>query len=310
MKAIRIMVLCILLALIYITEMSAEGYLIQEIEQSCVFSPSWATIKKYKGFSSEQAEFDFYVFSMDQEHYYAFICEDNLSSVSYVDSIPYSLEDRINCYIIEDRNVNNDLIGFFDKDTGFFSGLIFDSVIPLSNDVAAVYRNSIVEFVNIHNGETIYSFTEGDQLTDSAYYGGNYSCIPNEQSVLKIIDKEGNLISEIPDVYAPYSVTDNGLLVVVGDDGLYGIRTIRNDIIVDNKYLYISAFSNGKALMKDKNGLWGVISDDGRIVLPCSLDLINHTGAVYNNGFIMVKLKNNEWIIIDENGDTTVIIHE
>ena len=154
----------------------------------------------------------------------------------------------------------------------------------------------------------VYQLSREEHLTDSSFFRGGYSCITNiSQSITTIIDTEGRTVSEIRDVSIAYPVTDDARIITVDDKGQYGLRSINNEVIIEQKYLYIIDFSEGKAMMKDESGLWGVVASDGTVLLPCCLDLLSETGAVFNNGYVMTKLTDGEWIILNDVGE---IVHK
>lgn len=258
-------------------------------------------IETYSGYTPDNSEITIFVLSFDYENYYAvFLCDFSINEITSDDL--FVSRDRGNSILFEKLDDSNGKKAFLDKDTGFFSQFIYDAIVPLSDDVMAVLMEETYYFIDIHTGSIIYSFEEGDQLTDVCYFSNGYSCINNfKKRSLKIICRDGKQI-EIKNVFAVYPVSEEGYLVTVNyDSSLYGVYSVNGNIIVDNTWIKILKISNGKAFMKDSSGMWGIISAN-KILLPCSLDLKEPVTASFDGKYTIVKTNNDDWIIISDDG--------
>ena len=72
-------------------------------------------------------------------------------------------------------------------------------------------------------------------------------------------------------VFAFYTISNNKLYASY-KNGKWGFVDVNQKVIVDYKYDFVTEFQNGVAGFKI-NGLWGVLSDDGKVQLEATYQI-------------------------------------
>lgn len=106
-------------------------------------------------------------------------------------------------------------------------------------------------------------------------------------------------------ILLPYwhvELQDNGLIIVREEKGLYGIIDQKGREIVPPKYDHIDYFNNGLAIVRDEKGLYGIIDQEGKEIVPPKYADIDD----FNNGLAIIKSKNDLYGLINEKGKEVI----
>jgi hypothetical protein len=155
--------------------------------------------------------------------------------------------------------------------------------------------------------DTLYGFFDlnGNQVIESkfedvfSFENGIAKVIVNSNEAY--IDSLGGYISE-PMHQEIYFYNDS--MLVFRDSTLYGIKTIRNKVVLKPAYEYISPLtSDGRAIFVSNNKL-GFLDVNGKKIIKNMFELVPNYKQVclFKDGFARVRLKG-KFCLIDKNGN-------
>ena len=150
-----------------------------------------------------------------------------------------------------------------------------------------------------YNIQAVYD--EAQSFTDKGYAGVMLN------SVVGIIDKEGNLLFETSDYDFVWAMEDTDLVKVGqgvaywkvkgtnhGLDGTFGLTDLNGNVISDLKYLSIDEYIDNYAVVKDKNNKYGLIDNKGKEVIQCKYNTLKYNE---DEGLYAVTTENEKYYI-------------
>ncbi len=187
---------------------------------------------------------------------------------------PIGIASGIGIFVIE----NEDGVGFFNANTGFFSGIQYDFLsevlwygATIDCDLICVEINNMKGFVDLETGENVIECRYSPYYQ---YYFHNGFCVvtENDGESWLLIDKQGNEVLLPEDCCVNYSsvrVSDDLFPVYNTQKNLYGYCNIAGDIVIEPQYLFANSFHEGIATVEMVNGEWIYISATGNIIAQC-----------------------------------------
>ena len=183
----------------------------------------------------------------------------------------------------------NQLEGWFDIESGYFSGLVWDGVYGWVSDsplIPVVDDTFRAGYANRRTGELVIPCRY--QCVDpSPFYGGIASVSLEEEefdetgnrtvSSYFLIDETGAEIPLPEGVFAvPYEGAHDGLILVanqadastfVPDEGvLFGYADVRGNLVIKQQFISAHPFSDGLAAVRFSEGDWGYINSMGFVL--------------------------------------------
>jgi|GEM_PF-271178 KWG repeat domain protein len=115
-----------------------------------------------------------------------------------------------------------------------------------------------------------------------------------------IINAEGTVVSP---TYEYVSAFTNGF-ALMEQNNKWGTINEKGEVLIPPTYDALYSYSDEHAFLAKKNGLWGVLNEEGREVLPFIYEDIQwqHTGDKVFSTLFLVK-KDNKWGILDKKGE-------
>lgn len=93
----------------------------------------------------------------------------------------------------------------------------------------------------------------------------------------------------------------NEYMIIVKANGRYGIIGFDGGVIAECRYDHITTFVNGYALLLRGNILCGNVTEEGKVTLFNEIYTVDMDNPHYSEGFLSVK-KNGRWGYLDPNG--------
>ena len=217
--------------------------------------------------------------------------------------------------------------GYFDKRTRYFVAPQYEAIrdsqpFNSDSDLIAVKSGGKWGYLERSTGETIIDFRYDDVLK---CFENGYSLMctnliePSVDLALfdryELIDRQGTTVSFQEKRMPVSGATKGGTVIVIAPseqeadtrrEYLYGLSDITGKDLLPPCYLYIADFSEGLAAFQDTNQLWGVINEEGEVVLPPQYQLYSMgemPSFYYHEGYAVLRTKDNQWIILDDGGD-------
>ncbi len=171
------------------------------------------------------------------------------------------------------------------------SGFVYDAVNLLSDDVFTVKEGESWKIID-KNLQLILN------LGEKYSFVGNFEnglCRASAQGLWGLINLKGEEV--IPVKYNSAGMLGEGLFS--HREGGFDIITDKTGNIIRKDIEYVSSFVNHRALI-NQNGKSGMISPDGKTIIPCKYDRISdffigdYTTAERNNQDIILDIKGNE----------------
>lgn len=134
-------------------------------------------------------------------------------------------------------------------------------ILPKFDYIESVQNNSILFLVG-----TIYVYGSNRQ-NGSVYTGHCYK--------YGVIDTQGNILLE-SNYRMIIPSKEGNVFTVQSMDNQYGVFDVSGKkIVLCDSYVWIDRFSNGFTRVLGKNKKWGIIDEQGRVILPLEYDHIN-----------------------------------
>ena len=178
---------------------------------------------------------------------------------------------------------------------------------------SAVYNGRFV-VENDSTGCWIYDIANPTkEINDEAFtqltsFVTGYAYGTRDGSGILVVDRDGNVVKELPDDIATISISPFGNtdLVIYSDiNQKYGYMTPKGEIAINAQWEKCNEFNEGKALVKDEDGRWLCINESGKEIFR--LDKNDSPVGAFINGWLAVEdNKNDRFRFVDTNGETII----
>ena len=214
--------------------------------------------------------------------------------------------------------------GFFDIPSGYFSGLIWQSIwgwcsdsrlIPVMDDT---YRAG---YADRTTGELVIPcqyFSTDPSVFHEGVAAVAYEDEEGEASDFFLIDETG---AEIPlpegisavqyegacegrVIIAQYA-ENSGCVMMDNVDDLYGYADPQGNIVIPPQFIYVNPFQDGFAVVRFPEGDWACIDPDGQVLVR-GLQADHWSGPDFQNGMYACKTGDQEFSLIDMQGQTVM----
>lgn len=183
----------------------------------------------------------------------------------------------------------NQLEGWFDVESGYFSGLVWDGIWGWVSDsrlIPVIDETFRSGYADRRTGELVIPCLY-ESVDPSPFYGGiaSVSLVEEESdeygnpyvSNYFLIDETGTEISLPEGVFAvPYEGAHDGLVLVanqadennfVPDEGvLFGYADVHGSLVIEPQFISAHPFSDGMAAVRFPEGDWGYINSMGVVM--------------------------------------------
>ena len=165
--------------------------------------------------------------------------------------------------------------GFFDVQSGFYSGLTWRGVnLGESNSrlIAVADENWKWGYISRDTGEMVIPPKYDSDYMGSTFYDG-YAVVvimDNEEIVQTLLIDETGKEYPLPEgINAAYcdSVISDGLFAVVDENGLYGYCNTSGEVVIEPQFAFAFEFADGYAEVEFIDGTCGVIDQTGNVVV-------------------------------------------
>ncbi len=193
------------------------------------------------------------------------------------------------CITSGKMDVDNKLEGWFDIESGYFSGLVWNGVYGWVSDsplIPVIDNTFRAGYANRNTGELVIP-CQYQSVDPSLFYGGIASVSLEEAefddtgnracSSYFLIDETGTEVSLPEGIFAvPYEGAYDGLIMVsdhenatnyVHDEGtLFGFVNARGDVVIAPQFMAAQHFSEGSAAVQFQEGDWGHVNSMGFVL--------------------------------------------
>lgn len=175
-------------------------------------------------------------------------------------------------------------------------------ILPLEFNELGQYTEGLIYGTK----DSLYAYYDlmGKQITESKF-SDVFPFVKGKAKVVihgkeAFIDSTGSYISEPMHKEIFYF---NDSLLIYRDSILYGIKTVRNRVVLKPTYEYISPLSNDRAIFVLSNKL-GFIDEQGKKVIKNMFDLIPNYKqlCIFHDGYARVRIKG-KYALIDKLGN-------
>ena len=175
---------------------------------------------------------------------------------------------------------------------------VFNGRFVVENDSTGCWIYDIADPTKEINDE---AFTQLTSFITGYAYG------TRSDSGFLVVDRDGNVVKELPDDIATISISPFGNtdLVIYSDiNQKYGYLTPKGEIAINAQWEKCNEFNEGKAIVKD-DGRWICINESGEELF--TLDKNDSPVGAFINGWLAVEdNENDRFRFVDANGETIV----
>ena len=215
-------------------------------------------------------------------------------------------------------------VGFFDVQSGYFSGLKWKNIWAWVSD------SRLIPVMDDSYLAGYADRTTGELIIPCLYYSTDPSVFHEGVAAVAYEDEEGDasdffLIDETgKEICLPEGISavqyegayegrviivryaeGTGNPMVLNTDDLYGYADLHGSIVIPPQFIYANRFQNGFAVVRYPEGDWACIDPDG-VVLVRGLQADHWSGPDFVNGMYTCKTNGSEFSVINMQGETVM----
>ncbi len=186
------------------------------------------------------------------------------------------------------------LYGWFDPESGYISGLCWEHVESWDDSpyvIAGV--GDRCTFVHRATGERLLPLMD---MFTFGFSDERAMCWLDKEKRFLIVDQEGRIIQLPEGVKADADAYACGLLIVQGDNGLYGYVDVEGRVVIEPQYEDVDFFTDGYAVVQ-KDGEKLLIDRENRVIAQ-GWDYV--CGLWADDGIAVAR--ENGWAVLNQDG--------
>lgn len=205
---------------------------------------------------------------------------------------------------------DNERVGFFDIQSGCFSGLKWKSIWPWVSDSRLIpvmddtYRAGYADRVT---GELVIPclfFSTDPSVFREGVAPVAYEDEAGDASEFFLIDETGATIPLPEGIHAVYGHgASGGRIAITDDEKLLGFADLQGHVVIEPQFTYVGSFSEGFAEVQFPAQDWGIIDREGTI-LTRGIIAQHWSGPHFDNGYRTEKTGTNTYSLLDMYGET------
>ena len=205
---------------------------------------------------------------------------------------------------------DNERVGFFDIQSGCFSGLKWKSIWPWVSDSRLIpviddtYRAGYADRIT---GELVIPclfFSTDPSVFREGVAPVAYEDEEGDASEFFLIDETGADIPLPEGIHAIYGHgASGGRIAITDDEKLLGFADLQGHVVIEPQFTYVGSFSEGFAEVQFPEQDWGIIDREGTI-LTRGIIAQHWSGPHFNNGYRTEKTGANTYSLLDMQGET------
>lgn len=210
------------------------------------------------------------IHSFNDETYRLYDCENDKYLTPKIDWVRYG-SDSIAVYALNGKR------GFLNRYTG---EIIIDAeknryskAWVFSEGVAAVMKDEMIGFIDPDNRIVIpfqYPKCDEEHFETDYLFNNGYCCMTNRDGRQGVIDKKGNWVVA-PEYGMVYEPAGNGMRIVI-KNGKYGVLDADMRLLYPTEYDDISIIGDGNGIVLAKEGRMWQVDDEGNVTNPFLFD--------------------------------------
>lgn len=210
----------------------------------------------------------------------------------------------------------NRLEGFFDIPSGYFSGLVWESVYPWISDsrlIPVMDETFLTVYADRTTGELVIP-CQYFSTDPSCFYGGIASVALEDEDgnplndEFFLIDETGAVIPLRDGIQAvQYKGAFEGRVVIKNSEELFGFSDVQGSVMIPPQFVYANSFQDGFAVVQFPEGDWATINPDGEVLVR-GLISDDWAGPAFENGMYAAQTGDQEFSVFDLQGRTILTI--
>ena len=206
---------------------------------------------------------------------------------------------------------DNERVGFFDIQSGCFSGLKWKNIWPWVSDSRLIpvmddtYRAG---YADRTTGELVVPclyFSTDPSVFREGVAPVAYEDEEGDASEFFLIDETGAAIPLPEGIHAVYGHGASGGRIAVSNDEekLFGFADLQGHVVIEPQFTYVGSFSEGFAEVQFPEQDWGIIDREGTI-LTRGIIAQHWSGPHFNNCYRTEKTGANTYSLLNMHGET------